>query len=116
MDQTAPADRPKTDSAPALDRKAEIVLWFLLAVMGQWLFAVHTVPWCASSTVVSPMLWFIRRWPTVQSRAKRACRPELSTPAHDRSLFHARERSPAFGAEVTGGLAAFGDARRASFR
>jgi hypothetical protein len=47
MDQTAPADRPKTDSAPALDRKAEIVLWFLLAVMGQWLFAVHTVPWCA---------------------------------------------------------------------
>jgi hypothetical protein len=49
MDQTAPADRPKTDSAPALDRKAEIVLWFLLAVMGQWLFAVHTVPWCAIS-------------------------------------------------------------------
>jgi hypothetical protein len=43
----APTERPDSDSDSAKALKAETLFWFLLAVMGQWMFVVHIASGCA---------------------------------------------------------------------
>lgn len=39
--------RSEPDGVPPKALRAEAVLWFLAAVLGQWMFIVHIAPWRA---------------------------------------------------------------------
>lgn len=42
---TAVSVRSEPDAVPLKALQAEAVLWFLAAVLGQWMFIVHIAPW-----------------------------------------------------------------------
>lgn len=47
MDTAVPTVRPAPDAVAPIAFKADAVFWFLLAVLGQWMFVVHIAPWRA---------------------------------------------------------------------
>jgi len=47
MSTEVSAGRPEPDAVSPNPFKAEAIFWFLLALMGQWMFVVHIAPWRA---------------------------------------------------------------------